>query len=77
MSQKIVEHSLKLLNDLVAKSKKLSDRATGKIVKELFIPILSKDGYTMDRDSMRRHSYLDYIASKGTKKSTNYRGRIQ
>jgi len=65
MSQKIVEHSLKLLNDLVAQSKELSDRATGKIVKELFIPILSKEGYTIDRNSMRRHSYLAYIASKG------------
>jgi hypothetical protein len=33
MSQKIVEHSLKLLNDLVAQSKELSDRAERKVIK--------------------------------------------
>jgi len=67
MSQKIVEHCSKLLKILIDDSKDLSFKQIKKIVKELFIPIFNKDGYTINRDSMRRHDYLDYIASKGRK----------
>ncbi|MGN6340500.1 MAG: restriction endonuclease [Ginsengibacter sp.] len=76
MSQKIVERSLGLLNDLVSQSKEFSDRDIEKIIKRLFIPIFSKEGYTIDGDSMYRHGYLDYIASKDTKKSKQTIGVI-
>lgn len=69
MSQKIVLHSIKLLNALIEGSKDLSDKAARRIIKELFSQILDNEGYTINRDSMRRHGYLDYIASKGTRKS--------
>lgn len=69
MSQKINVNSIKLLNALIKGSKELSDKAARRIIKKLFSQILGNEGYTINSDSMWRHGYLDYIASKGTRKS--------
>jgi hypothetical protein len=69
MSNKTIDKCLELLNRITNNSNTLSDKEIGRILKELFIPILQNDGYIIDRDSMRRHGYLAYIASKGKKTS--------
>tara|TARA_A100001391_G_C4990414_1_gene257933 strand:- start:382 stop:588 length:207 start_codon:yes stop_codon:yes gene_type:complete len=46
-------------------SKDLPYKSIKKIIKKLFIPILERDGFKINRDSMRRHGYLEYIASRG------------
>lgn len=67
--RKIVERCNKLLKTLTDDSERLSNKDARRIIKELFTQILDKEGYTINRDSMRRHGYLDYIASKSTGKS--------
>lgn len=65
MTKKTVDDYNSIYETLTKGSKELSHKSIRKIIKKLFIPILEKDGYKINKDSMRRHGYLEYIASKG------------
>jgi restriction system protein len=39
------------------------------VIREIFEPLFKYDGFLRDSDSMRRHTYLHYVASKDLKKS--------
>jgi len=38
-----------------------------RVIREIFEPLFQYDGFVRDSDSMRRHTYLYYIASKDLK----------
>lgn len=65
MTNKAVDDYNHLYKTLTKTPNNLSEKSIRGIVKKLFTPILERDGYEINRDSMRRHGYLDYIASKG------------
>jgi restriction system protein len=68
MSKKWVQEITNVLDKFERSHSELTERAVTKAVQAIFTPLLEHDGFHRDRDSMRRHDYLHYIASKGKRK---------
>lgn len=76
MKKVLLKGISKTLDEFEIGRMNLTDKAATKVIRDIFIPLLENDGYVQNKDSMRRHSYLHYIASKGKRKNRHTVGVV-